>query len=207
MTTNQSLIFAMMGIGALVGPSFAEDTDARVEALIAGALSPAPPEHQDSATVMGFTEDGSLETLREGTGTFVCLADDPRDERFHVACYHRDLEAFMARGRALRAQEVTRDEVQRIRQEEIDAGKLAMPKRPTALYSFTGPAGSLDPSTGEVTGATRVYVVYIPYATEESTGLSPTPLTPGAPWIMSPGTAWSHIMVVQADEEKDSDEN
>ena len=113
----------------------------------------------------------------------------------------------MARGRELRAQEVPRDEVQRTRQEEIDAGKLAMPKRPTALYSFTGPPGSFDPATGEVKGANRVFVVYIPYATEESTGLSPTPVTPGAPWIMSPGTAWAHIMVVQAVDDGESKNN
>ena len=168
--------------------------------LIAAAVSPAPPEVRDSATVLGHSAAGGLETLREGTGDLICLADDPSDDRYHVACYHKDLEPFMARGRELRAQGVSRDEVQQIREEEIEAGKLVIPPGPTALYSLTGPAGSFNPATGEVRGANRVFVVYIPYATEETTGLSPKPITDGAPWIMSAGKPWAHIMVVQAAE-------
>jgi hypothetical protein len=36
-------------------------------------------------------------------------------------------------------------------------------------------------------------VVYVPYATPESTGLSTTPGT--APWLMYPGTPGAHIMI------------
>jgi len=170
------------------------------EQQIAAALSPAPPEARDTATVLGHSADGGVQPLRQGTGDLICLADDPADDRFHVACYHKELEPFMARGRQLRAQDVSRDEVQRIREEEIEAGKLVIPPGPTALYSLTGPAGSFDPATGEVSGANRVFVVYIPYATEETTGLSPKPITDGAPWIMSAGKPWAHIMVVQSAE-------
>lgn len=42
-----------------------------------------------------------------------------------------------------------------------------------------------------------MWSIYIPYASEASTGLPTTPQAPGAPWIMRPGTASSHIMVVQ----------
>ena len=167
------------------------------EQQIAAALSPAPPEARDTATVLGHSTDGGVQPLRQGSGDLICLADDPSDDRFHVACYHQDLEPFMARGRQLRAQDISRDEVQRMREEEIEAGKLVIPPGPTALYSLTGPSGSFDPATGEVSGANRVFVVYIPYATEETTGLSPKPITDGAPWIMSAGKPWAHIMVVQ----------
>jgi hypothetical protein len=148
---------------------------------IAAAVSPAPSEARDTATVLGHLADGGVETIRQGSGDLICLADDPSDDRFHVACYHKDLEPFMARGRQLRAQDVSRDEVQRIREEEIEAGKLVIPPRPTALYSLSGPVDSYDPNTGKVTGANRV-------------------LTDGAPWIMSAGKPWAHIMVVQAAE-------
>lgn len=167
---------------------------------IAAALSPAPPEARGTATVLGHSADGGVKTIRQGSGDLICLADNPGDDRFHVACYHKDLEPFMARGRQLRAQDVSRDEVQRIREEEIEAGKLVIPPGPTALYSLSGPADSYDPATGKVTGANRVFVVYIPYATEETTGLSPKPMTDGAPWIMSAGKPWAHIMVVQSAE-------
>ncbi len=174
----------------------AETLPANAEQQIAAAVTPVPEDLRDGATVLGYAADHQLITLRQGAGDLVCLADDPRDERFHVACYFKGLEPFMARGRELRAQGVERDEVRSTREKEIDEGTLDMPRGPTALYSYTGPAGSFDPATGDVHGANRVHVVYIPYATSESTGLSPTPAT-GTPWLMSAGKPWAHIMLVQ----------
>src|SRR5918912_1355337 len=48
---------------------------------------------------------------------------------------------------------VTGGQVDSVRFAEARAGKLALPDRPAALYSLTGPAGSFDPATGAVTGA------------------------------------------------------
>ena len=163
-------------------------------ARIAAALAPLPEEFRDSATVAGRGPAGDLVTLRAGDGPFICLADDPAGDRFHVACYHRSLEPFMARGRELRAEGYT-TQVDSLRHVEIDAGTLAMPDQPAALYSLTGPADAVDPDTGEVTGARRLYVIYVPFATGESTGL-PTRPQPNAPWLMDPGTAKAHIMFV-----------
>ncbi len=171
---------------------------------IAGAVSPAPEGMREGATVLGYTEAGELVTLRQGDGDLVCLADKPGDERFHAACYFKALEPFMARGRELRAQGKERGEVLETREAELKSGKLEMPASPSALYSLTGPAGSFDPATGEVAGANRTYVVYIPYATAESTGLSPQPAT-NAPWIMSPGKPWAHIMLVQPAETEEEE--
>jgi hypothetical protein len=70
-----------------------------------------------------------------------------------------------------------------------------MPSDPAALYSLTGPVDSLDPATGEVTGARRLFVLYVPFATGESTGL-PTTGRVGEPWLMDAGTAKAHIMFV-----------
>jgi len=39
------------------------------------------------------------------------------------------------------------------------------------------------------------YVIYIPFATAESTGLPLAPSAPGMPWIMDPGTHRAHIMI------------
>ncbi len=191
---------------ALFTTALAADTlPPDAEQQIAGAVTPAPEDLRDGATVLGRSgDDPKLITLRQGTGDLVCLADDPSDERFHVACYFKELEPFMARGRQLRAQGVERNEIRSTREKEIEAGTLDMPRGPTALYSYTGPAGSFDPATGTVDGANRVHVIYIPYATSESTGLSPAPAT-GTPWLMSPGKPWAHIMLVQpaATEEKE----
>lgn len=189
----------------MTAATVAQDLPDNAGEQIAAAVTPAPEDLRDGATVLGYGADGTLVTLREGSGDLTCLADDPSDERFHVACYFKELEPFMARGRALRAEGKERDEVVAIREQEIADGKLAMPSQPTALYSYTGPAGSFDPETGEVRGANHVYVVYTPYATSATTGLSEKPVS-GAPWLMAPGKPWAHVMLVQPAENQDAGE-
>lgn len=164
---------------------------------IAAAVTPAPEAQRDAATVLGYGADGELTVLRRGEGELICLADDPTDERFHVACYHRSLEPFMERGRELRAEGLEREAVIAARRNEIDAGELAMPDGPTALYSLTGALDAWDPATGTLRAGNRVFVVYVPYATEASTGLPPEPIVDGAPWLMAPGEPWAHVMIVQ----------
>jgi hypothetical protein len=55
--------------------------------------------------------------------------------------------------------------------------------------------GTVNEATGEVTDLYTRYVIYIPYATPESTGIPLTPLADGAPWMMNPGTHRAHIMI------------
>ncbi len=162
---------------------------------IAAATLAAPTEMRADATVLGYAADGKFVTLRKGTGALVCLASDPKGTQFHVACYHRSLEPFMARGRDLRAHGVTGDKVDTVRFREIKAGKLAMPTRPAVLYTLTGPAGSYDAATNSAPKARPLFVVYIPYATPKSLGLSAQPAE-GTPWVMYPGTPKAHIMFI-----------
>jgi hypothetical protein len=145
------------------------------------------------ATVLGYAPDGRFTRLRQGRGVLVCLASEPRAEQFHVACYHRSLEPFMARGRALRVSGVTDDRVDSVRFAEVRSGTLRMPSHPAVLYSLTGPADSFDPATGTAPKARPLFVVYVPFATGRSLGLSTTPVE-GGPWIMNPGTPKAHIM-------------
>ncbi len=160
---------------------------------IATAVAALPEEFRATASVRGYA-DGGLVDLRDGEGPFICLADNRADERFHVACYHESLEPFMARGRALRSEGHSKD-VDSLRFAEVEAGTLAMPTHPAALYSLTGDSVSVNDTTGVVTGASPLYVVYIANATAESTGLPTTPM-PNSPWLMFPGTPKAHIMFV-----------
>ena len=193
MTSSSSLgLWAMLlAVGAT--PARAQQVDP--DRQIAEAVSPLPQPQQAGATVLGYDAAGTLTTLRAGANGMVCLADDPTQPGFHVACYHQSLEPFMARGRALRAEGMTRPQVESIRLAEIEAGRLAMPDHPAALYSLSGGEG-LDPETGTVLGARPLFVVYVPYATAESTGLSTQPVQ-GRPWLMAPGKPWAHIMVTR----------
>ena len=163
---------------------------------IAGAVEALPAALQDSATVLGYSNYHKLVTLRQGTNAMICLADDPAQARWHVACYHRDLEPFMARGRALTAEGKDRSEIESTRLAEIQAGTLKMPDGPRMLYNLYAPADSVDTTTGLARHPARLNVVYIPYATPESTGLSARP-GGGLPWLMAPGKPWAHIMIMQ----------
>lgn len=179
------LVVAVAAAGAQT-PTLASPED-----QIAAAILPLPAEARASATVLGYSGDGKLTTLRKGTGAMTCLADDPKADGFHVACYHDSMEPFMARGRELRTSGVTGSQVDTVRFREAKAGTLKIPTNPASLYSLTG--GAFDPATKTAPGARWLYVVYIPYATGATTGLSEKPQR-GAPWIMFPGTPKAHIM-------------
>ena len=164
------------------------------ERQVAEAVTPLPGPLQDGATVYGY-RGGELGTLRAGDNTMICLADDPSDDRWHVACYHESLDPFMAKGRALRAQGTKeRATIDALREAAIRSGQLKMPERAAALYSLTGAEGSFDPASGTVSGASALYVIYVPYATEQTIGISTEPSSE-RPWLMLPGKAWAHIMI------------
>jgi hypothetical protein len=157
---------------------------------IASSILAAPKERREAATVLGYNAKGEVVTLRKGTGDLICLAADPAVKAFSVSCYHKDLEPFMARGRELNAQYKGKERHE-ARWKEVDEGKLKMPREPRMLYVLSG--AGYDAAKGEVTDAYLRWVVYVPYATPETTGLTTTPGS--EPWLMYPGTAGAHIMI------------
>ena len=166
------------------------------EEQIVQATLPLPNDLRASATVLGYASvDAALTPLREGSGGMVCLANNPKQTRWHVACYHKSLEPFMARGRELRTQGVTGDQVDSVRFREAKSGKLKLPTEPALLYSLTGDRDAYDAATKSAPKARPLFVVYMPNATSQSTGLSAIPAQ-GTPWIMFPGTPKAHIMFV-----------
>lgn len=166
------------------------------EDQIAAAVLAAPQEFREGATVLGYNEAGEVVTLREGTNSMICLADDPNRPGFNAAAYHDDLADFMARGRELRAEGKDRQQIFEARESEAKSGTLKMPEGGSTLHLLYGKEAKYNPETGEVDNAAYRYVVYIPWATAESTGLPAAPTgVPGGPWIMDPGTHKAHIMI------------
>ncbi|MBV1924360.1 MAG: hypothetical protein KUG68_10080 [Flavobacteriaceae bacterium] len=173
------------------------DTD---EALIATALMAAPEESRSECKVIGYNMAGEFKTLKEGTNEFIVLADNPNKDGFSAACYHKDLEPFMARGRALRAEGKTGQEIFAIREAEMKSGQLKITPGST-LHIYYGSKTKYDAVTSKVEGAQLRYVVYMPWATSESTGLPENPMAKNHPWIMNPGTHKAHIMISPKPEE------
>lgn len=159
------------------------------------AVLAAPADKRDSATVYGYSPKNEFVLLRQGTNELVCLADDPAQKGLSVACYHKDLDPFMARGRALKKEGKKADEILKIREDEVKGKQLLMPEHPSTLFVYTAKDENYNAGTGDVKDGYLRYVVYIPYATAESTGLPTKPEGPGMPWLMDAGTHRAHIMI------------
>ena len=178
--------------GVLLAATLAAAELPSPETQIIAAVLAAPPDLREGAAVLGYNARGELVQLREGKNELICLANDPSKTSFSVACYHRDLEPYMARGRELLAQKITGQKRNEIRWKEVAEGKLSLPREPRTLYILTGTG--FDVTSGKVTDAYLRWVIYLPFATPESTGLSTKP-SDNAPWLMFPGTAGAHIMI------------
>jgi hypothetical protein len=167
------------------------------EVQIKGALLAAPTASKEGAQVYGYDEKSEFVVIRKGTNEMVCIADDPKQDGFNASCYHKDLDPFMERGRELKKQGKAPKEILDQREADVKAGKFKMPAAPSTLFVYYAPAANYDSKTGEVKDGNFRYVVYIPYATAETTGLplKPNSDAPGMPWLMDPGTHRAHIMI------------
>jgi hypothetical protein len=133
--------------------------------------------------------------LRAGTNEMICLADNPAQKGFESSCYHKALDPFMARGRALRASGVTeRHAIDSLRLADIRAGRFHMPKGPTMLASLFAESDSFDPAAGRPEKSSMLHVIYLPYATAASSGISAAPAK-DRPWLMYGGKPWAHVML------------
>lgn len=189
----KKILLVVLSAGTLTG--FAQTKVLPADVQIAMAVTAAPDMFKDQATVLGYDKNGKLTTLREGSNELVCLADDPSVKGISVACYSTELEPYMARGRELIAEGKSEKDKRDIRQKEIEAGSLKMPKEAAAVYVLTADDEDLDSKTGELKNSHIRYVFYKPYMTSESTGLPSKPQAPGMPWLMDAGTHRSHIMI------------
>lgn len=169
------------------------------EQQIASAILAAPQSARDGATVYGYDENGEFIILRKGNNNFICLSDNPNKDGFEVVSYHSNLEPFMARGRALNKEGKSRQEKEELRSSEAKTGDLKMPEDPATLHIYYGENGFFNTESGEIENAKYRYVVYIPYATQETTGLSLKPNASNHPWLMFPGQYNAHIMISPKD--------
>ena len=159
---------------------------------IAAAVLAAPEDVRAGAAVLGFAPDGRFVELRPGGNEIVCHGDDPQAEGFEVSCFHRSVLPYISRGRELRAEGRSADDVRTTRMREMDEKKLPLPDAGATQYILTG---TYDPANGAVANSYLRWVIYTPYATAGSTGLT-TRGGESLPWLMGSGTAGSHIMIV-----------
>lgn len=188
---NISLLFLLFFPVVLLAQSDVLPKDIQIKT----ASLAAPEELREGVTVYGYNAKGAMIKLKEGTNHLVCLADDPTKKGISVSCYSKKLDPFMARGRELAAEGKGEMEKRKIRKNEAETGSLKLTDAPGMTTILSGSEENYNRETGELQDGHFRYVIYIPYATAESTGLPEKPFAPGMPWIMDPGTHRAHIMI------------
>ncbi len=176
---SKIVTFVLVVIAATI-PLAAETT---LEQQIDEALLALPHHLRDGAAVIKF-EDGKPVFLREGTNSMTCRIDDPDTRGIAVWCYPKTHDAYARRWYQLAAEGNAPTKVDAIITEEIKSGKLEWPDV-AVNYNLRGP--SLD-------NAMLSTAIFVPFATGESLGISEE-RNFRRPWLMSAGTAFSHIMI------------
>lgn len=172
----------LLTIGALaVSTGFAQTPSD----VIDRALSAAPAQMREGATVIKWHADFTYETLKKGTNRLVCYdrSGEPGRQPFAVQCtsvgnlervaQNRKFEAIAdrtARNKALDAAEAD--------------GTRVKPEYGSVWYDMNG---------ADQEHARLHITIAIPGATTQSTGLPDNPKQGGV-WIMNAGTSTAHIM-------------
>jgi len=173
------VVLGLLASAASIKAQTADETIAR-------ALTPAPRQLKDGATVIKWKADGTYDTLRKGTNRLVCYdrSGESPYPPFSVQCTSIG----------------NLDRVAQNRKFEAIADKAA---RQTALAEAEKNGTRVKPEFGSVfitmsgqDGATaRMHTtVAVPGATAQSLGL-PDNNKQGGAWIMDAGTSTAHIMV------------
>lgn len=190
--------YFLFGLLITTASTIAQDAKVEIPApdiQLKTALLAAPSDQRSEAMVYAYNSNGELQVIQEGSNNLVCIADDPYKEGISVSCYNKKLEPFMARGRALTSEGKSEMEKREIRKQEAESGILQLTDTPSMVYILSGTTENYDKTTGALIDGKFRYVIYMPYATTESTGLPSKPEVPGMPWLMDPGTHRAHIMI------------
>lgn len=162
---------------------------APVETQFTLLLEMLPADVRDEVTLIVPTDDG-FETYREGTSHFICVGDPPGDERLNLVCHHESLAPVLSHQRSL-AQQGLRGQAFRERLcRDVRSGIVDMPDRAYMLDA----SASLKPDGSLPDSVTVYHMLQLPYATEESAGISDEEVAPGAPWLHHAGTCDAHLM-------------
>ena len=149
------------------------------------ALSAAPRQMREGATVIKWKPDFTYETLRKGTNRLVCYdrSGDPGEQAFAVQCTSVGNLERVAQNRRFEAET---DKVKR--QAALDAaeanGTRVKPEFGSVFYSLDG---------ADQASARLHSTIAVPGATSASLGLPDNPKQGGA-WIKNAGTTTAHIM-------------
>ena len=173
----------LFALGVLVASTgaFAQTADDAIER----ALSAAPRQMKEGATVIKWKADNTYDTLKKGTNRLVCYdrSGEPGKQPFAVQCTSIANLERVAQNRKFEAvtDKAARD---KMIEDAEKGGTRVKPEYGSVWLTMNGPDKE----------HARIHTtIAVPGATTQSTGL-PDNNKQGGVWIMNAGTTTAHLM-------------
>lgn len=177
----------MKRIALIVGAlALSTSAFAQAPADLETALTPAPAQLKDGATVIKWKPDYTYDTIRKGTNTLVCFdrSGQPGQQPFAAEC-------------------TSLANLPRVAQSLKFEAEPDRAKRQAALAAAEKDGSRIKPEYGSVwyhvmgmnkDNIRRHTTIAVPGATTQSTGI-PDNGKQGGVWIMDAGTSTAHLMI------------
>ncbi len=170
-----------LGVLAISAGAFAQSNDAEIEK----ALTPAPRNQKEAATVIHWKADGTYDTLKKGTNRLVCYdwSGQPGRQPFAVQC--TSVANLDRVAQNIKFATITDAAAKKaaIEKSEKD-GTRVKPEFGSVWLTMNAP--DKDHARVHTT-------IAVPMATSQSLGLPDNPRQGGV-WIMDAGTTTAHLM-------------
>jgi hypothetical protein len=176
------IVLFVVGLLTVSSGAFAQPTDAE---RIERALTAAPANMKEAATVVKWKADNTYDTIKKGTNKVVCYdrSGEPGQQPFAVQCTSIANLDRVAQNRKF---EAMTDKA--ARQAALDAaekdGTRVKPEFGSVWIMMNGP---------DKDHARKHTTIAVPGATAQSMGL-PDNNRQGGVWIMNAGTSTAHLM-------------
>lgn len=167
---------------------------------IALARSAAPDMVSAEATIWVLRE-GRYEVAVKGTNPNHCFVARSQPKSLEPVCYDDEAAATILRWEfeylALRLAGKSEQEMELALAEAVGSGELPIPSRPAMSYMMSSAQRLYDPESGRSAGNWKPHLMlYIPYLTEQSIGLSEAT---DILQVARSGTPMAHLIVVVPD--------
>lgn len=166
---------------------------------IALARSAAPEVVSAEATVW-VLRNGEFAVAVRGSNANHCFVQRSMPHSLEPVCYDKEAAATVLRWEfehfALRTSGVSQQELEARLAEALGSGELRAPRRPAMSYMLSSGQRLYDPESGRSAGNWKPHLMlYVPYLTMESIGLSGVGEAPGL-MVFRPGTPMAHLIIV-----------
>jgi hypothetical protein len=170
-------------------------------AEIALARSAAPAAISGNADVWVLRRGGH-EKVVTGTSGVACIVQRDHPESIYPLCYDaegaRTILPIALREQRLREQGWTTDRINADVAAAIERGELKVPSSSGIAWMQSAQQVIYAGADGPRVGAWKPHImIYMPYATEKTTGVMP--LEDGDFMIREPGTATAHLIIISRD--------